>query len=241
MSILGRPSRPPQVRRARSLGSELVAQPRPGRSHCRPWLRSDRRRIRFDRSSPTFTRGRTPQERLNHWLLAECWTKAGYCELDEALSLVRRSVSPPPKPGFPDPRQLHLCHLAGTEARALLLSQEPCTLMSDPSSLLTTARLEDTAAFYKSQKSPPERLDPAFAQRHCAPFQRDRERTSTTTGEPATGSMRIRASRSKIRAMRSSVSTSQGVLGYHGAILHRHQMRGRGLSHVARHTRHKPT
>lgn len=88
---------------------------------------------------PTLTRGRTPQERLDNWLLAECWTKAGYCELDEALSLIRRSVSPPPKPGIPDPRRLHLCHLAWTGARALLLSQEPCTLMSDPSSLLTTS------------------------------------------------------------------------------------------------------
>lgn len=73
------------------------------------------------------TGGRTPEERLQRWMLAECWAKAGYCELSDALDLVASCAYPNPRNGLPDPRELHR-HLVTREgAHALILSTHPCS------------------------------------------------------------------------------------------------------------------
>lgn len=86
----------------------------------------------------TMTGGSTQRQRIERWMLAECWTKLGYCDLSAALGIVRGDMTPPPRGGLPLPGQLHRRLLSSNAAHALSLSTDPCEFIFRPKVLLTS-------------------------------------------------------------------------------------------------------
>ncbi|MGO1886134.1 MAG: hypothetical protein ACTH3G_12330 [Citricoccus sp.] len=92
------------------------------------------------------------EEGLRRWSLAECWTKAGYTDLEAGLHLTRQNLTPRTPAGLPPASALHT-HFRpvpagqgtagqGTAGHVMTLSRGPVTLLPDLTRMPPPRRLE---------------------------------------------------------------------------------------------------